>query len=147
MKFSALFAFAAVTFFSASAAPLTERSLLIARVDPSLVPDFGVSPGVNPSGTGNCDGINGPNGAPILIPCSCPPDRQTFINSLNANVASENDVNNPAIAAPFPTDSSVGSQIVRLQTSISTLQNLNGPGVGCPAASTTFSAQLSALLG
>jgi hypothetical protein len=67
--------------------------------------------------------------------------------SLSANVAAGHDVHNPAVAAPFPTDNSKASQITRLQTSISSLQNLFGPGVGCPAASTTFSAQLKALTG
>ncbi|KAJ7904801.1 hypothetical protein B0H13DRAFT_2663388 [Mycena leptocephala] len=111
-------------------------------VDPNLVPQFGVSPGVNPTGTGDCDGING-----IKIPCSCPPSRDSFIASLSANVAAGHDINNPGVPAPFPTDNSAGSQIARLQTSISSLQNLFGPGVGCPAASTTFSAQLKALTG
>ncbi len=48
-------------------------------VDPSLVPDFGIVAGVNPSGTGDCDGITGPDGKPVLIPCSCPPERNSFI--------------------------------------------------------------------
>ncbi|KAJ6584506.1 hypothetical protein B0H19DRAFT_1105340 [Mycena capillaripes] len=113
-----------------------------AGFDASLVPDFGVSPGANPTGTGDCDGING-----IKIPCACPPSRDSFVAQVAANVAAGHDINNPAIAAPFPTDNSKASQITRLQTVISSLQNLNGPGVGCPAASTTFSAQLKALTG
>lgn len=108
----------------------------------ALVPDFGVSPGQNPTGTGDCDGING-----IKIPCSCPPDRNAFIASVAANVAAGHDINNPGVPAPFPTDDSAGAKIARLQTSISSLQNLFGPGKGCPAASTTFSAQLKALTG
>ncbi|KAJ7044943.1 hypothetical protein C8F04DRAFT_941078 [Mycena alexandri] len=111
-------------------------------VDATLVPQFGVSPGVNPTGTGDCTGING-----IKIPCSCPPSRASFIASLSANVAAGHDIHNPAVLAPFPTDNSKASQITRIQTSISSLQNLFGPGVGCPAASTTFSAQLKALTG
>ncbi|KAJ7269252.1 hypothetical protein B0H12DRAFT_1009596 [Mycena haematopus] len=113
-----------------------------AQVNAALVPQFGVKAGVNPTGTGDCDGING-----IKIPCSCPPSRDSFIASLSANVAAGHDVHNPAVAAPFPTDNSKASQITRLQTSISSLQNLFGAGVGCPAASTTFSAQLKALTG
>ncbi|KAJ7243648.1 hypothetical protein C8J57DRAFT_1452371 [Mycena rebaudengoi] len=107
-----------------------------------LVPDFGVSPGQNPTGTGDCDGING-----IKIPCSCPPTRDSFVASVAANVAAGHDINNPGVPAPFPTDDSNGAKIARLQTSISSLQNLFGPGKGCPAASTTFSAQLKALTG
>ncbi|KAJ6556610.1 hypothetical protein DFH09DRAFT_1280309 [Mycena vulgaris] len=111
-------------------------------VDPNLVPQFGVSPGVNPTGSGNCDGING-----IQVPCSCPPSRDLFIASLSANVAAGHDINNPSVGAAFPADNSKGAQITRLQTSLSTLQNLFGEGKGCPAASTTFSAQLKALTG
>jgi len=159
MKFSAILAVSAFafTFLGASAAPVSNRSSVDAGsvrraatttgVDPALVPEFGVTAGVNPTGSGDCDGINGPNGTPIKIPCSCPPDRQAFIDSLSANVAAGHDINNPSVLAPFPTDDSVASNITRLQTSISSLQNLNGPGKGCPAASTTFSAQLKALTG
>ncbi|KAJ7150225.1 hypothetical protein C8R46DRAFT_1043634 [Mycena filopes] len=111
-------------------------------VNPALVPQFGVKAGVNPTGTGDCTGINN-----VKIPCSCPPSRESFIASLSANVKAGHDVHNPAVAAPFPTDNSKASQITRLQTSISSLQNLFGAGVGCPAASTTFSAQLKALTG
>ena len=32
------------------------------------------------TGTGDCDGaVKGANGQPIKVPCSCPPDRATFI--------------------------------------------------------------------
>jgi hypothetical protein len=32
------------------------------------------------TGTGDCDGaVNGTNGQPVKIPCSCPPDRATFV--------------------------------------------------------------------
>jgi hypothetical protein len=48
-------------------------------IDPSLVPQFGVQPGVNHTGIGDCDGIQGPNGQVVKIPCSCPPNRNTFI--------------------------------------------------------------------
>lgn len=109
--------------------------------------------------TGNCDGINGANGQPILIPCSCPPDLATFTSvssvlyerldlkaepifpykDLNANVAAGHATNNPSVSLSFPTDSSAASLATRIEASIITLQNLNGAGVGCPAASTTFS--------
>ncbi|KAJ6464693.1 hypothetical protein DFH09DRAFT_1010502 [Mycena vulgaris] len=136
MKFTSTL-FSIVLAVSVSALPAQKRG-----VDPNLVPQFGVNPGVNPTGTGDCDGING-----IKIPCSCPPSRDFFIASLSANVAAGHDINNPGVPAPFPTDNSVGAQIARLQTSISSLQNLFGAGQGCPAVSTTFSAQLKALTG
>lgn len=46
----------------------------------------------------------------------------------------------------FPTGSDTASQLARIDASLVTLQNLNGSGVGCPAASTTFSAQQAAIL-
>ncbi|KAJ7104936.1 hypothetical protein C8R44DRAFT_715595 [Mycena epipterygia] len=109
-------------------------------VDPALVPPFGVRPGVNPTATGDCDGFGG-----IKIPCSCPPDRNSFLASLNANVAAGHATNNPSFATPFPTDLSTTSEITRLQTCIITLQNLFGSGVGCPAESTTYAARLAFL--
>lgn len=44
-----------------------------------LIPQFGITPGVNPTGTGDCDGVNGQDGKPIKIPCHCPPSRKDFI--------------------------------------------------------------------
>ncbi|TFY76108.1 hypothetical protein EWM64_g7903, partial [Hericium alpestre] len=111
-------------------------------VDPSLIPEFGFQSGINPTGTDDCDGaVNGADGKPIKIPCACPPDRQTFIDDLNANVAAGHAVNNPTVEVSFPTDNSQASQLARLNTAAVTLQNLNGPGKGCPVVSTTFSAQ------
>jgi len=135
MKFTSTFISAIVLAVTVSALPVQKRG-----VDPNLVPQFGVTAGQSPDGTGNCIGINN-----IKIPCACPPDRQSFIDSLSANVAAGHDVNNPGISVTFPTDNSIASQITRMQASITALQNLHGAGVGCPAASTTFSAQLSAL--
>jgi hypothetical protein len=116
-----------------------------ANIDPTLVPEFGVTAGQNPTGTGDCDGIPNAAGVPIKIPCSCPPDRTSFIQSLSNNVAAGHAVNNPTIQLSFPTDNSEASQLARINAAIVTLQNLNGPGVGCPAASTTFSAQQQAI--
>lgn len=67
------------------------------------------------------------------------------MKSLSANVAAGKAVNNPSVAVSFPTDNSKGSQLARIQAAIVTLQNLKGPGVGCPAASTTFVAQQKAI--
>lgn len=115
-------------------------------VDPALIPQLGFTSGRNPTGTGDCDGaVNGANGQPIKIPCACPPNQATFDQALSQDVAAGHAVHNPSVAVSFPTDSSVQSQIIRVQTAIVTLQNLNGPGQGCPAVSTTFSAQLKAL--
>jgi hypothetical protein len=114
-------------------------------VDVALVPQFGLAAGLDPTGTGNCAGVDNAQGVPIEIPCSCPPDRNSFIASLNANVAAGHAVNNPTIAVSFPTDNSKASQLARLSAATVTLQNLRGPGVGCPAASTTFNSQVQAI--
>jgi len=131
-----------VALVSVSAAPL---KLSRRAVDPALVPEFGHAAGLNPTGTGDCDGIPNAQGVPIKIPCSCPPDRNAFIASLNANVAAGHAVKNPTISVSFPTDDSKASKLARINTALVTLQNLNGPGVGCPAVSTTFSAQAQAI--
>ncbi|EPQ54796.1 hypothetical protein GLOTRDRAFT_11410, partial [Gloeophyllum trabeum ATCC 11539] len=115
-------------------------------VDPNLVPDLGWQSGVNPTGTGDCDGaVNGADGKPIKIPCACPPARDTLIQSLNANVNAGHAVNNPSVAVTFPTDGSQQSQITRINAVLVTIQNLNGPGKGCPASSTTLLAQQKAI--
>ncbi|TRM56943.1 hypothetical protein BD626DRAFT_635277 [Schizophyllum amplum] len=137
MQLLTLTLFAAV--LSATARPVRRA------VDPALVPDFGVKANVNPTGTGDCDGIAGADGTPVKIPCQCPPDRDSFIQSLDANVAAGKVVNNPSVAVTFPEDNSTESQIARIQASLVTLQNLEGPGKGCPAASTTLLAQQKAL--
>ncbi|KAF9040820.1 hypothetical protein BJ165DRAFT_1492422 [Panaeolus papilionaceus] len=137
--FTATAVFFGATVSLVSAAPIEHRFMKRA-VDPSLVPQFGIEPGQNPTGTGDCDGVNG-----IKIPCSCPPNRDDFINSLNANVDAGHAVNNPSVPVSFPADDSKASQLTRMQAALVTLQNLNGPGVGCPAASTTFLAQQQAI--
>lgn len=46
-----------------------------------LAPELGFESGVNPTGTGDCDGaINGADGKPIKIPCSCPPAQDVYIS-------------------------------------------------------------------
>ncbi|KAI1781907.1 hypothetical protein LXA43DRAFT_1033324 [Ganoderma leucocontextum] len=44
----------------------------------------------------------------------------------------------PPIAAPFLPGNSKADQQARIATLLSTLQNLNGPGVGCPASSRVY---------
>ena len=66
----------AATTTSAAAAT---TSLSLEEID-ELAPQLGFQAGVNPDGTGNCDGaVDGANGQPIQVPCDCPPDRATFI--------------------------------------------------------------------
>ena len=47
----------------------------------SLAPSLGFQSGVNPTGSGDCDGaVNGADGKPIKIPCSCPPPQDVYLN-------------------------------------------------------------------
>ena len=89
--------------------------------------------------------VNGADGQPIKVPCQCPPDQTTYINALTADVLAGHAVNNPTVAVSFPTDDSTQSQITRINAALVALQNLEGPGKGCPAASTTLLAQQKAL--
>lgn len=111
-----------------------------------LAPELGFRSGVNPTGTGDCDGaINGADGRPIKIPCSCPPAQDVYLDALVKNVQAGIAVNNPSVRVAFPTDNSNQSQSARITAALITLQNLNGPGKGCPAASTTLVARQKAL--
>jgi len=112
----------------------------------SLAPAIGFQAGLNPTGTGDCDGaVDGANGQPIKIPCACPPAQSEYIKQLVANVQAGHAVNNPSVPVTFPTDSSTASKLARLNAATVTIQNLNGPGKGCPAVSTTFQAQQKAI--
>lgn len=54
-------------------------------------------------------------------------------------------MNNPTVKVGFPTDNSNQSQSARITAALITLQNLNGPGKGCPAVSTMLLARQKAL--
>ena len=54
-------------------------------------------------------------------------------------------VNNPTVKVNFPLDNSTASLLSRFNAASDTLQNLNGPGKGCPIVSTTFQAQVAAI--
>jgi len=111
-----------------------------------LAPNLGFHSGVNPTGTGDCDGaVNGADGKPIKVPCACPPSQASFVASLQANVHAGHVINNPSVAVPFPLDNSKASQAARIEAGIVTLQSLNGPGKGCPVVSTTLGVQQKAL--
>ncbi|KAH9968369.1 hypothetical protein BGW80DRAFT_1339434 [Lactifluus volemus] len=113
----------------------------------ALAPQLDFTAGKNPTGTGDCDGaVNGADGKPIKVPCSCPPDQTTFDNHLVGDVKAGFALHNPAVKVFYPLDNSTPSQLARVDTAIVTLQNLFGPGKGCPAVSTTLGAQQAALL-
>jgi len=146
MKFIyAVFALSAVV-SSVSATPTLFNRYIKRDVPSDLIPQFGVTAGLNPSGTGDCDGVDGPTGQPIKIPCDCPPPREQFIADLNANVAAGHCINNTEVTVPpFPTDNSTASQLTIFHICTITLQNLVGQGKGCPQSSTTWSAQAAAV--
>jgi len=133
----------------------------------SLAPELGFESGLNPTGSGNCDGaVNGTDGQPIKIPCSCPPPQDVYLDvwcllllvqrstdgpafsSLQAlvkDVQAGFAVNNPSVKVGFPTDDSKQGESGRITAALIALQNLNGPGKGCPAVSTTLLARQRAL--
>ncbi|KAI9450223.1 hypothetical protein BJY52DRAFT_1126056, partial [Lactarius psammicola] len=99
------------------------------------------------AGTGDCDGaVKSTSGLPIHVPCSCPPDQDTYISQLTANANAGHAVNNPSVQLSYPLDDSMGSRLARLNAASITLMNLQGPGTGCPIESTTFAAQQQAIL-
>jgi len=104
----------------------------------ALVPEFGIEQGANPTGTGDCDGVVGPAGSPIRIPCLCPPKRADFIQTLISNVRAGQVLNNPSVKVTFPVDDSKAGKQARLNAAAVTLQNLEGEGKGCPIAATTW---------
>lgn len=142
MKFiQAVLAFSAIVSF-VSATPAPHKRFMKRGVNPNLIPQFGVTPGIKLANSASCAGIPGANGQPIAIPCQCPPDRDQFIADLNANVAAGQCTNNPAVKVPaFPEDGSLQSQSTIFHIATITLQNLHGAGVGCPQSSTTWGAQ------
>ncbi|KAI0265539.1 hypothetical protein BC834DRAFT_924199 [Gloeopeniophorella convolvens] len=141
MKFCSGFVPLAVLVATVASIPIARRD-----VNEALIPQFGFQSGVNPTGTGDCDGaVKGSDGKPIKVPCACPPNRQDFVNELNANVAAGHIINNPSVSISFPEDDSEASQHARINAAATTLQNLHGPGEGCPIASTTFQAQDAAI--
>jgi Fe-S cluster biogenesis protein NfuA len=143
---SASSAVAANTATAAAAAPPASSGLPTAAQIAQLAPDLGVSGPLPPTGAGDCKGptLNAA-GQPISVPCSCPPSRADFIAALTADVLAGHAVHNPAVAVTFPTGDSVQDQLGRIGAASVTLQNLDGPGKGCPFVSTTLPAQSKAL--
>jgi hypothetical protein len=140
MRFSVL----AVALFAqaAFATPLLRRGTPTPKDIAHLAPELGGQPGINPDGHGGCDG---PNGKTPRVPCSCPPRRDAYIRALTANVLAGHVINNPKLPVSFPTGNGVGDKRARISAAMVTLQNMNGPGVGCPIASTTLAAQAKVL--
>jgi hypothetical protein len=67
---------------SVSAAPVLFRRSMKRDVDAALIPQFGHAAGLNSTGAGDCDGITSSTGVAVKVPCSCPPDRNLFIEVI-----------------------------------------------------------------
>jgi hypothetical protein len=78
MKFALSLAIVSFVFQSSLAAPFKRD------VNPAQVPDFGLQSGLNPTGTGDCDGIRNAAGQIVKIPCACPPERGFFLQVSNS---------------------------------------------------------------
>lgn len=107
------------------------------NINPSLVPDFGVQQNANANARqqGSCDGFNAASNAVVNIPCSCPPSRATFLAALDKNVAAGSVQGEKVVFSNDAGDQSEATNKQRATAMLVTLQNLNGAGVGCPAAS------------
>ncbi|KAL1864096.1 hypothetical protein Daus18300_007876 [Diaporthe australafricana] len=107
------------------------------NINPSLVPDFGVAQNANANARqqGSCDGFNAASSAVVNIPCSCPPSRASFLAALDKNVAAGSVQGEKVQFSNDASDQSAGTNKQRATAMLVTLQNLNGAGVGCPAAS------------
>lgn len=107
------------------------------NINPSLVPDFGVAQNANANARqqGSCDGFNAASNAVVNIPCSCPPSRASFLAALDKNVAAGSVQGEKVQFNNDANDQSATTNKQRATTMLVTLQNLNGAGVGCPAAS------------
>ncbi|POS73518.1 hypothetical protein DHEL01_v208084 [Diaporthe helianthi] len=107
------------------------------NIDPSLVPDFGVAQNTNADARqqGSCDGFNAATKSVVNIPCSCPPSRASFLAALEQNVAAGSVQGETVKFSNDASDQSAKTNKLRATAMLVTLQNLDGAGVGCPAAS------------
>lgn len=100
-------------------------------IDPSLVPDFGITAGI-PSTTqaGSCQGANNVN-----IPCQCPPSKAAFISVLEKFNAQGNVFGDAFSFNTNTADQSPATQLARVNAAIVALQNFDQTtkGEGCPA--------------
>jgi hypothetical protein len=105
------------------------------EVDETLVPEFGVIRGTDPDvlQVGSCTGFNGQF---VPIPCTCPPDRNQFINALNNALEAGNVEGEPITFSNNASDQSVATNKQRATACVIVLQSFNGEkGNGCPVAS------------
>jgi hypothetical protein len=105
------------------------------EVDEMLVPEFGVVSDTDRDALqiGSCTGFNGQF---VPIPCTCPPDRNLFINALNNALEVGNVEGEPITFSNDASDQSEATNKQRATACIIVLQSFNGEkGDGCPVAS------------
>jgi hypothetical protein len=125
---------------SASGAP-SASGVPSAALIAALAPSLGATPPLPPTGFGDCVG-------PVRnasVPCSCPPPHAAYLAALAANVLAGHALNNTGVPVTFPTGNTTADAHARITAAAVTLQNLEGPGVGCPLTSTTLGVQAAAL--
>lgn len=102
----------------------------------SLIPEFGVEQGVNPTGTGDCDGFNAAQNKVVPINCDkCPPPRDAYVEQLAKDLNAGNVFGS---AITFNTDPATANDPQankdRASACLISLQSFYGSkGVGCPA--------------
>ncbi|KAK7705193.1 hypothetical protein SLS64_008029 [Diaporthe eres] len=102
----------------------------------SLIPEFGVQQGVNPTGTGDCDGFNAAQNKVVPINCEkCPPPRDAYVQQLAKDLNAGNVFGSPVT---FNTDPATANDPQankdRATACLTSLQSFYGSkGVGCPA--------------
>lgn len=100
-------------------------------IDPSLVPDFGITAGIpSTNQKGSCQGNNNVN-----IPCQCPPSKAAFISVLEKFNAQGNIFGDAFSFNTNTADQSPATQLARVNAAIVALQNFDqtSKGEGCPA--------------
>lgn len=102
----------------------------------SLIPEFGVQQGVNPTGTGDCDGFNAIANKVVPINCDkCPPPRDAYVQQLAKDLNAGNVFGNPVTFNKDPaTANDAQANKDRATACLTSLQSFYGSkGVGCPA--------------
>ncbi len=105
------------------------------EVNETLVPEFGVIRGSDPNVL-QIGSYSGFNGQFVPIPCTCPPDRNLFINALNNALKVGNVEGEPITFSNNASNESVATNKQRATACVIVLQSFNGEkGDRCPVAS------------
>jgi hypothetical protein len=102
----------------------------------ALIPEFGVEAGVNPTGTGDCDGFNAAQNKVVKINCDkCPPPRDAYVEQLAKDLNAGNSFGSPITFNKDPASANdVQANKDRATACLTVLQSFYGSkGVGCPA--------------